>query len=111
MQTDIDPRNTERDAAILDGAKRLIKERGLGQMTRARLADYAGVSPTSICNFGRSSLSTAPLAADGYRARLLKALMAQAVTDRDVVLIGAGLTDGCLRADDLPSELRAVIGV
>lgn len=111
MQTEIDPRNIERDAAILDGARRLIRERGLGQMTRARLADYAGVSPTSICNFGRSSLSTAPLAPDGYRARLLKALMEQAIADRDVVLIGAGLTDGCLRADDLTDELRVLIGV
>ncbi len=109
--TEIDPRNTERDEAILDGARRLIRSLGLGQMTRARLAEFAGLSATSICNFGRSSLSTAPLATEGYRARLLKALMAQAVTDRDVVLIGAGLTDGCLRADELPDDLRAMMGV
>lgn len=108
---EIDPRNTERDAAILDGARRLIRECGLGQMTRTRLAGYAGVSPTSICNFGRSSLSTAPLAPDGYRARLLKALMAQAVADGDVVLVAAGLVDGCLSADELPGELRAMMGV
>lgn len=111
--TEIDPRNIERDTAILDGARRLIRERGLGWLTRARLADYAGISATSVCNFGRSSLSTTSpdQSAGGYRERLLKALMARAVDERDVVLIGAGLTDGCLSADALPGDLRSMMGV
>lgn len=108
---EIDPRNTERDAAILDGARRLIHERGLSWMTRSRLAEYAGISATSVCNFGRTSLSTSEPARDGYRARVLRALMERAIKDRDVVLIGAGLTDGCLAAADLPDELRIMIGV
>lgn len=111
MTADIDPRNLERDGAILDGARRLIRERGLSQMTRARLAEYAGLSPTSICNFGRSSVSTTSPPASGYRGRILSALMKQAVTDRDVVLVGAGLTDGCLQPTDLSDELRAMMGV
>lgn len=108
---EIDPRNAERDAAILDGARRLIHTEGLGRMTRARLADYAGVSATSICNFGRSSLSTASFPSDGYRSRLLKALMADAVEQRDVKLVAAGLVDGCLLPADLTDELRVMMGV
>lgn len=113
MQTEIDPRNHERDAAILDGARRLIRAEGLNQLRRATLALYAGISPTSVNNFGRTSLSstTADPADGGYRSRVLRVLMAQAVTDRDIVLIGAGLADGCLRADDLDGELRAIMGV
>lgn len=111
MTTEIDPRNLERDAAIMDGARRLIRERGLSRMTRGLLADYSGCSPTSISNFGRVSVSTTEPPAEGYRERLLKALMAQAVVERDVVLLGAGLTDGCLSADSLPGDLRAVMGV
>ena len=107
----IDPRNTERDAAILEGARRLIRERGLSRMTRETLAAYSGVSPTSVSNFGRTSVSTSPPPDNGYRDRLLSALMAQAIADRDVVLIGAGLVDGCLSADDLSDELRLVMGV
>lgn len=110
---DIDPRNHERDAAILDGARRLIRKEGLDQLRRAKLAHYAGISPTSVNNFGRTSLSstTADPADGGYRSRILKVLMKQAVTDRDIVLIGAGLVDGCLSADELDGELRAIMGV
>lgn len=113
MTTEIDPRNHERDAAILDGARRLIRAEGLNQLRRARLALYAGISPTSVNNFGRTSLSstTADPAEGGYRSRVLRVLMEQAVADRDIVLIGAGLADGCLRADDLDGELRAIMGV
>lgn len=111
--TEIDPRNIERDTAILDGARRLIRAEGLDQLRRAKLAEYAGISPTSVNNFGRTSLSTttADPAEGGYRSRILRVLMAQAVIDRDIVLIGAGLADGCLRADDLDGELRAIMGV
>ena len=110
---DIDPRNHERDAAILDGARRLIRAEGLDQLRRQKLAQYAGISPTSVNNFGRTSLSstTADPAEGGYRSRILKVLMAQAVADRDIVLIGAGLVDGCLQPDMLDGELRAMLGV
>lgn len=110
---DIDPRNIERDAAILDGARRLIRKEGLDQLRRAKLAQYAGISPTSVNNFGRTSLSstTADPADGGYRSRILKVLMAEAVASRDIVLIGAGLVDGCLQPDMLDGELRAIMGV
>ena len=113
LQPDIDPRNIERDAAILDGARRLIRKEGLDQLRRAKLAKYAGISPTSVNNFGRTSLSstTADPADGGYRSRVLKAIMEQAVAERDIVLISAGLVDGCLSADQLDGELRAVLGV
>jgi len=113
QQTEIDPRNLERDAAILDGARRLIRKEGLDQLRRAKLAQYAGISPTSVNNFGRTSLSSTigDPAEGGYRSRILKVLMAQAVVDRDIVLIGAGLIDGCLHPTDLDGELRAVLGV
>lgn len=111
MLDPIDPQNTERDAAILDGARRLIRERGLGQMTRTRLADYAGMSVGSISNFGRVSVSTTVAPAEGYRYRILSALMVQAVEEGDVVMLGAGLTDGILQPDSLPGELRAMMGV
>lgn len=109
--SDVDPLNLERDGAILDGARRLIRERGLGSLTRSLLAQYAGVAPASVSNFGRTRLSSTPPPAEGYRERLLRALMAEAIAARDVVLIGAGLTDGCLQPDDLGDELRAVMGV
>ena len=110
---DIDPRNHERDAAILDGARRLIRAEGLDQLRRQKLAQYAGISPTSVNNFGRTSLSstTADPAEGGYRERLLRVLMAEAVEKRDIVLIGAGLADGCLKAETLDGELRAIMGV
>jgi len=107
--TEIDERNELRDGRILAAAKRLIDTVGLSGMTRESLATASGNSPASVSNFGRHRISNGAHGREGYRERILAALMAEAIEQGDVRMLRVGLADGSLRPADIPDPLREAV--
>lgn len=105
-----DSRNADRDAAILAAAIRIVGTRGLSGLTRDTIADEAGLSAASVSNFGRSRITNGDHDNLGYRMRILRAMMDDAISREDMRLLRIGLADGCLRATDLPPDLRVFAG-
>lgn len=101
----------ERDDKILAATKRIIEREGLSALTREKIADEAGLSIGSVSNYGLSSITNSPPPgrANGYRARILRGLMQQAVERADVKMVRVGLADGCLKLDALPDFLRKAV--
>lgn len=108
---EIDERNAMRDERALDAACRIVETRGLSALTRDAIADEANLSPASISNFGRTRISNGTHAREGYRTRILRAMMNRAIEKGDVRMLRVGLADGCLKPDALPIHLRAAAGV
>lgn len=106
-----DERNDARDARTLAAAVRIVETRGLSGLTRDAIADEAGLSAASVSNFGRHRITNGDHDPLGYRTRILRAMMDQAIERADVRMIRIGLADGCLRKDDVPPHMRAVAGV
>ena len=99
----------ERDDKILAATKRIIEREGLSALTREKIADEAGLSIGSVSNYGLSSITNSPPPSEGYRARILRGLMQQAVERADVKMVRVGLADGCLKLDALPDFLRKAV--
>lgn len=104
--TEIDERNALRDRKVLDAAARIVETQGLSGLTRDAIADCAQVSPASVSNFGRHRISNGTHDDTGYRARILRAMMDEAIEAGDVTMLRVGLADGCLKPADIPDELR-----
>lgn len=113
MTTDaeIDERNAARDQRALDAACRIVENKGLSALTREAIAHEADLSPASVSNFGRHRISNGSHSREGYRSRLLCAMMNRAVEQGDVRMLRIGLADGCLKPDAIPMRLRAAAGV
>lgn len=101
----------DRDDKILAAARRIIENQGLSALTRDKIANEAGLSAASVSNYGLTSITNSPPPSEGYRARILRGLMAQAVERSDVRMVRVGLADGCLKVDALPNHLRKAAGV
>lgn len=99
----------ERDDKILAATKRIIEREGLSALTREKIADEAGLSIGSVSNYGLTSITNSPPPSEGYRARILRGLMKQAVDRGDVRMVQVGLADGCLKLDALPDFLRKAV--
>lgn len=99
----------DRDDKILAATKRIIEREGLSALTREKIADEAGLSIGSVSNYGLSSITNSPPPSEGYRARILRGLMQQAVDRADVKMVRVGLADGCLKLDALPDFLRKAV--
>ena len=108
---EIDERNAIRDDRVLAAAWAIVEARGVSGLTRDAIADEADLSPASVSNFGRTRISNGKHAREGYRSRILRAMMEKAIASGDVRMIRVGLVDGCLRAADVPTPLRAAAGV
>lgn len=108
---EIDERNAERDERTLEAACRIVETRGLSALTRDAIADEANLSAASVSNFGRTRISNGTHAREGYRSRILRAMMNKAIEKADVRMLRIGLADGCLKPDALPMHLRAAAGV
>jgi AcrR family transcriptional regulator len=100
-----------RDARILAAARRVIAATGMRGVSRAALAREANMASGTISNFGRTKYKADTNPTEGYRERVLAALMADAVDKADIGLIRAGVADGCLSTDVVPEGLRAAVGV
>lgn len=113
MTTDaeIDERNAARDRRALDAACRIVETKGLSGLTREAIAHEADLSPASVSNFGRHRISNGEHSREGYRTRILRAMMDLAVEKGDVRMLRIGLADGCLKPDAIPMRLRAAAGV
>lgn len=108
---EIDERNAIRDDRVLNAAWAIVEARGVSGLTRDAIADEADLSPASVSNFGRTRISNGKHAREGYRSRILRALMTRAIEKGDVRMIRVGLVDGCLKPHDVPTPLRAAAGV
>jgi hypothetical protein len=108
---EIDERNAKRDDCILDTAYRIVETRGMSALTRETLAYEANLSPASVSNFGRYRISNGEHSREGYRTRVLRAVMDRAIEQGDIRMLRIGLADGCLKADGVPVRLRASVGV
>lgn len=113
MTTDaeIDERNAARDQRALDAACRIVENKGLSALTREAIAHEADLSPASVSNFGRHRISNGSHSREGYRTRILRAMMELALERGDVRMLRIGLADGCLKPDAIPMRLRAAAGV
>lgn len=113
MTTDqeIDERNAIRDEQALAAARWIVETRGLSALTRDAIAEKANLSPASVSNFGRTRISNGDHSREGYRTRILRAMMDEAIARGDVAMIRVGLVDGCLERDAIPTHLRAAAGV
>lgn len=100
-----------RDARILAAARRVINTDGMRGLKRIAIAAQANMAPGTISNFGRTAYKSDTNPTDGYRERVLSALMADAIDKADIAMIRVGVSDGCLRADEVPDGLRAAVGV
>lgn len=109
-QDEIDERNAVRDERALEAACRIVETRGLSALTRDAIADEANLSPASVSNFGRHRISNGTHAREGYRTRILRAMMERAIEKSDIRMLRVGLADGCLKPDAIPVRLRAVAG-
>lgn len=109
--TDLDKWAAMRDRRILDASRRLIGRGGLRSLTRKAIAEEAEISPATVNNFGRTSTQRNYRPAEGYRERVLAALMADAIDKADIAMIRVGVADGCLRCEDVPEALRVLAGV
>lgn len=103
--------NSERDTAILSAATRIINDEGITALTRSRVAEVAQMSPASVSNFGRTSITNSAPPADGFKQRVMSALMAAAIAAGDLPMLRVGLVGGFIRRDELPDPLRADVGV
>lgn len=108
---EIDERNADRDEKTLEAAWRIVETRGLSALTRDAIADEANLSAASVSNFGRTRISNGTHAREGYRSRILHAMMNKAIEKADVRMLRIGLADGCLKPDALPIHLRAAVGI
>lgn len=107
---EIDERNAIRDGRTLEAARAIIERNGLSALTRDYIAEVANVSPASVSNFGRTRISNGEHGREGYRSRILRALMADAIMRSDVKMLRIGLADGCLRPAELPPHLQRAVG-
>lgn len=107
---EIDERNILRDARILAAAREVIEQSGLSGMTRRAIAERARLSRAGVSNFGRTRLSNGDHDSEGYRSRIMRALMDDAIARSDMRMVQIGLADGCLRPDALPDHMRAAVG-
>jgi hypothetical protein len=106
---EIDERNAARDLRVLNAARRVIETNGLSALTREALADEARVSAASVSNFGRTRITNGEHDREGYRPRILRALMDAALESSDLPMLRVGIADGCLRLEDLPVHLRLAL--
>ena len=113
MQTaqEIDERNAQRDERVIEAATSIIGAHGLSGLTREALANEARLSPASVSNFGRTRITNGDHDSEGYRPRLLRALMNRAITTGDIRMLRIGLADGCLKDADVPTRLRSAAGL
>lgn len=113
MTSDVDPRNTERDEAILAAASQLALLHGLGGFTRGQVATLAGVSPAGVSNYGRSRITNGPQGTAGVLDRIRNDIMSNAVERADLALLAVGVAARHSVALSAPDELRvaAVAGV
>lgn len=100
-----------RDTRILAATRRVIDRGGLQGLTRKAIADAANVKPATVSNFGRTNYKQTDKPTEGYRERILAALMADALVKGDIAMIRVGVADGCLRGEEVPEGLRAAAGV
>lgn len=105
-----DERNALRDERALTAAKLIVETRGLSALTREAIAKAAKLSPAGVSNFGRTRISNGDHDSEGYRARILRALMDQAIAEGNLRMVRIGLADGCLRVDALPAALAELAG-
>ena len=124
MTTGLDGRNATRDERVLAAARVILETRGLASLTRDAIAQEAGVSAASVSNFGLTRLTRYnsrradqrrenPIrdSTNGFRPKVLLALMADAVERADLAMLRIGLADGCIRAADVPEALRGDLGL
>ncbi len=103
--------DSERDTAILKAATQIIRDQGITALTRARVAEVAQISPASVSNFGRTSITNSAPPADGFKHRIMSALLDVAVRVDDLPMIRVGVVGGFLRREDLPDDVRDRAGV
>jgi AcrR family transcriptional regulator len=99
LDIEIDERNAARDERVLTAARAIVTSDGLSALTRETIAQEAGVSPASVSNFGRSRISNGDHSREGYRTRIMDALMVQALDEQNDRLIAIGVADGFLTVD------------
>lgn len=109
-EDEVDERNAQRDERALAAACRIVETKGLSALTREAIAHEAQLSPASVSNFGRQRISNGEHTREGYRTRILAAMMNAAIEKGDARMLRVGLADGCLRPDAIPVSLRAVVG-
>ena len=107
---DFEAINADRDRRVLEAARSLIMAKGLSALTRSAIATEANLSAASVSNYGRRRISNGDHSPEGYRARILGALMAEATHSDDLPMLRIGLADGCLRLEDVPVRLRVLLG-
>lgn len=100
-----------RDERILAATRRVISASGLQGLTRKAIADAANMKPATVSNFGRTNYKQNGTPTNGYRERILAALMAEAIEKGDIAMIRVGVADGCLRGEEVPAGLRAAVGL
>ena len=86
---------SDRKAALLAAALKLAGKGHYAQLTRAEIAQAAGVSPGLVSTY----LGTMP--------DMRRTLMRHAVASGDLVVIGQGLSAGDRHARKAPADLRA----
>lgn len=109
-ENEVDERNAARDQRALDAACSIVESKGLSALTREAIAHAANLSPASVSNFGRQRISNGDHSREGYRQRILRAMMEQAIEKGDVRMLRVGLADGCLKPDAVPARLRSTVG-
>lgn len=107
---EIDERNARRDERVLAAAAAIVSTHGLSGLTRDAIAEHANISPASVSNFGRHRISNGDHSDEGYRSRILRAMMNAALAADDVKTLRVGLADGCLKLDEVPMRLRSAVG-
>lgn len=102
----------ERDVRILDATKRLIERRGVAYLSRALIADEAGLAASSVSNYGLASITNGANPEEGYKTRILRGLLDDAIERRDVDLIRTVLrADSRIDPSPVPAYLRTAAGV
>lgn len=101
-----DPRNTARDAAILDVAGRLALEHGYRNVTRDMIAAAAGVASGTVSNYGGERFTNGGVPTGSAMARIRHALMRRAVETGDLPIVAQGLANRDPIALDAPEQLR-----
>jgi hypothetical protein len=106
------PGMIERDARILAATKRLIAKRGIAYLTRTQIADEAGLAASSVSNYGLASITNGDNPEEGYKTRILRGLLADAIDRKDTAMIRTVLAaDGKITADAVPAFLRLAADV
>lgn len=102
----------ERDERILNATKRLIEQRGVAYLTRALIADEAGLAASSVSNYGLSSITNGENPEEGYKVRILRGMLDDAIERKDVALIRTVIAaDSRIKPDPIPVYLRTAAGV